>query len=583
MELLEGRTLRELIVAEPHMPIGAALDVLEAVAQAVDHAIERGILHRDVKPGNVLVGAQGVKVLDFGLAHLLKNDPSPADRSTSRSPAGAHVTAAGALPGTAPYMAPELARGQPLTPASDIYSFGVMAHELLLGRLPSDAPEGGAGLSASAAPLSRLERSLAVELGRTIGQALEADPGRRPTKAVQLTAAIRAALLRVRRRHWARRELPRRLGAAVVIGAVLAALATFAGRHHLARELELRVVDAGMGTRPPRAPDSRLVVVSVDEASLAADPKPLADRADEFGRLIERVFRSGARAVAIDFLAPERWARSRAFSQLVLRRRAALTLAAYVSPAGQMIGPECVSGLTAAALGPAETRKLFGLVNVDEDLDGVTRRARAFYRDANGERWDSWAMRVARAGREEQGAGNDWLDAPRFWLDPATDWQRLARVSWKNLPGRLDRDPRAFEGKLVLLGLGFAASGDDYHRVAGPGGRPQGVSGIVLQAIGVDTLLRGPRLRDPPAQASFAAGAFLGALVLAGALCPRRRSWVAVTFAGAVAGWTALAFLALAEGDLILPVTTPLLAGLVALPVGLLLRSLLPEFPEGEK
>ena len=124
MELLEGRTLHELVADEGGLPIPRAVSILSQVAAGLACAHGLGVIHRDLKPGNVMVlpGAR-VKVVDFGLSRLQSGlDPA--------------VTNAGDLLGTPEYMAPEQWNGGEVDPRTDIYAFGVMAFEMLTARLP---------------------------------------------------------------------------------------------------------------------------------------------------------------------------------------------------------------------------------------------------------------------------------------------------------------------------------------------------------------------------------------------------------------------------------------------------------------
>ncbi len=122
MEYARGQSAREILNAEGLLAPAQAADVLVQVLSALDHAHRQGIVHRDIKPENVMITREGVvKVADFGLA---------------RAYADAQISEAGTVTGTVQYLAPEQLQGQPADPRTDLYSLGVVAYELLTGRLP---------------------------------------------------------------------------------------------------------------------------------------------------------------------------------------------------------------------------------------------------------------------------------------------------------------------------------------------------------------------------------------------------------------------------------------------------------------
>ena len=141
MELIKGKTLRDSIV-DGRVPLATKLRWLADVARALGAAHEKGLVHRDVKPENVMIRDDGVvKVLDFGIAKKASNAHVDPTSSTERFVVP--TTAEGTLMGTPMYMAPEQLRGEPLDGRTDQFAWGVVAYELLAGKLPW-AVDGGA-------------------------------------------------------------------------------------------------------------------------------------------------------------------------------------------------------------------------------------------------------------------------------------------------------------------------------------------------------------------------------------------------------------------------------------------------------
>ncbi len=133
MELVEGPTLAERL-ARGALPLEEVLPIARQMCEALEYAHEKGIVHRDLKPANIKVTGDGqVKVLDFGLAKALQDDASSSDISNSPTLSVA-MTRAGIILGTAAYMSPEQARGKPVDRRADIWSFGVVLYEMLVGR-----------------------------------------------------------------------------------------------------------------------------------------------------------------------------------------------------------------------------------------------------------------------------------------------------------------------------------------------------------------------------------------------------------------------------------------------------------------
>jgi TolB-like protein/Flp pilus assembly protein TadD len=192
MEYVKGRTLSQLLEAG-RMEAAAILPIARQVAEALADAHAHGVVHRDVKPGNVMVNERGlVKVLDFGLARF-----APPAHEDSATWSGRHGALEGAIVGTLAYMSPEQARGHAVDARSDIFSLGVLTYELLAGRRPFEGKNAielvEAILTKSPTPPSA-EGPLAAGLFQIVARMLEKDPSRRPVDMGEILGEIDALL-----------------------------------------------------------------------------------------------------------------------------------------------------------------------------------------------------------------------------------------------------------------------------------------------------------------------------------------------------------------------------------------------------
>ncbi len=196
MELLEGRTLRDHVGGKALEP-GELLDLAVQIADGLDAAHSQGIIHRDVKPGNIFVTRRGhIKILDFGLAKVTYEHYRVAEAvGVSALPTVAGVTqdiltAPGVAVGTIAYMSPEQARGEPLDPRTDLFSFGTVLYEMASGQRPfpgeTSAAVSDSILHATPPPPSHLNPQLPTELDRIIRKALEKDRGKRFASASEM-------------------------------------------------------------------------------------------------------------------------------------------------------------------------------------------------------------------------------------------------------------------------------------------------------------------------------------------------------------------------------------------------------------
>jgi serine/threonine protein kinase len=134
LALIEGPTLADRIEAGP-LPLDEAIAISKHIIEALEYAHDRGVVHRDLKPANIKITPEGVvKVLDFGLAKVLEDEPLPSSSSLANSPTlTMGHTRAGVILGTAAYMSPEQAVGRPVDRRSDVFSFGAVLYEMLTG------------------------------------------------------------------------------------------------------------------------------------------------------------------------------------------------------------------------------------------------------------------------------------------------------------------------------------------------------------------------------------------------------------------------------------------------------------------
>ena len=181
MELVDGRSLRDVLRSEGALLPRRAAEIGAEVASALAAAHRAGLVHRDVKPGNILLATDGtVKVTDFGIARAWDDS--------------AELTKTGAVIGTATYFSPEQAQGTPADERSDVYSLGVVMYEMLAGRPPfqGDSPVAVAyqHVSSSAAPPSTLNNDVPPELDAVVIRALQKDPAFRYQTADEFKADL---------------------------------------------------------------------------------------------------------------------------------------------------------------------------------------------------------------------------------------------------------------------------------------------------------------------------------------------------------------------------------------------------------
>jgi serine/threonine protein kinase len=184
MEYVEGQTLAQLLRARGRLPVGEAVEIVSQACEGLEYAHRHSVIHRDVKPGNLLINPDGlVKLADFGIAKAAEDS---------------RITQIGSVLGTAAYLSPERAKGQEATVSSDVYSIGVVLYQSLAGRVPYES----GSLTELALrqqegdpePLALVNPSVSPELSRAVARSLVADPAERYRSARDMRVAIEEAL-----------------------------------------------------------------------------------------------------------------------------------------------------------------------------------------------------------------------------------------------------------------------------------------------------------------------------------------------------------------------------------------------------
>jgi len=222
MEFVEGRTLKEHLAAGP-LPMGDAVRLAVEIAEAVDCAHAHGVVHRDLKPANVMVGADGhIKVMDFGIAGRI----AAVDQTTRLA---IDPTQAGLITGTLAYSSPEQLLALPTDARSDVFSFGVLLHEMLAGAHPFERPSAAgmvdAILNAPPAPLSAPPGRIPQGLERVVLRCLEKDRERRYASFREIRAALQSGDAEPAPAGGAPARSSRRVVAAGIIVTIAAAAA----------------------------------------------------------------------------------------------------------------------------------------------------------------------------------------------------------------------------------------------------------------------------------------------------------------------------------------------------------------------
>ncbi|MGV8968576.1 MAG: protein kinase domain-containing protein [Cellulomonas sp.] len=177
MELVVGEPMSDLLERQPVLLKRQLLPILSQTARALHAAHVAGVVHRDVKPGNILLGRSGhVKITDFGVSRAVDQAP---------------MTATGMVMGTAQYLSPEQAVGRPATPASDLYSLGIVAYEALAGHRPFTGPTAvDIAVAHVNSPVPPLPASVEPMLAAFVLQLLSKEPADRPRTASEAARTL---------------------------------------------------------------------------------------------------------------------------------------------------------------------------------------------------------------------------------------------------------------------------------------------------------------------------------------------------------------------------------------------------------
>jgi serine/threonine protein kinase len=181
MEYLDGEVLSDRL-KHGVLPLKRALGYGVDIAEALHEAHRLGVIHRDLKPGNIMIARQGIKVMDFGVAKVMR-PVTMTGAAPVTATAEATLTMTGSLIGTVPYMAPELLEGRAADPRTDVFALGCVLYEMVTGRAAFSASS-QAGListilTADPPPVSALQPTAPESLDRAIGRCLAKDPEER--------------------------------------------------------------------------------------------------------------------------------------------------------------------------------------------------------------------------------------------------------------------------------------------------------------------------------------------------------------------------------------------------------------------
>ena len=252
MELVQGRALSDILAERGTMPPEEILPILAQVARALQVVHDSGVVHRDVKPSNILINREGLaKLTDFGISMGVNQRP---------------MTATGMVMGTAQYLAPEQAMGNMATPSGDLYALGVIAYEALAGHRPfTGSTQVDIAFAHVNQPVPPLPDHLPAEVREVVMELLAKKPADRPRSARELARRLDRIVVNLPAESWDPREAP----AWTATGRAAAAVSA------VATDADSRAVDAAGATSAPRADAAPARTAAPAAATaLAASPQP---------------------------------------------------------------------------------------------------------------------------------------------------------------------------------------------------------------------------------------------------------------------------------------------------------------------
>lgn len=461
MEHVPGRTLREVLRDGP-LPIDQAAGYARQAASALAAAHAAGIVHRDIKPQNLMLTPGGqLKVLDFGLAHVA------AAEVDSVSPTEERLTALGTVVGTPGYMSPEQAEGKPVDARSDVFSLGVVLYEMLTGTVAFPGTSVAAILYGivhrEPEPAGRIRPGIPDELARVLATMLQKDPARRYADGTELLRALSGSSERERRLPSPTRAVDWLRHHRGGVGAVLL-LAAVAG---VATLVPVRDRLAGSSARLTAGETSPFALYRLGTEALARYHEP---------RAIEQATEAFQRAIALDpryapgyvGLAEATWRAFRRDRDPALIERALGYARHAVATDGQLAAAHAALGLVAVEAGQLDLAReaLDQALALDPTsarahrahgqllaAQGRTAEAEAAFGRALERAPADWELRLAfgaflfQAGRYEDAAAA-FREASRLSPDNPLPWRNLGAA--QHMLGQLPEASASLQRSLEI-------------------------------------------------------------------------------------------------------------------------------------